>query len=373
MIWVLLGIAVLTSIFVRAPGRMNAVILVLSLLLGTGLVFVNSLGQTTAPLILFTVVLSQLVIAGSPLVQKIYAVPHLRKLRAQAGNKVGSALGMVETLDYEILEKVGSGGMANVYRARRLADDQIVALKLPMEQYVTDSEFIRRFHHEAEIARRLDHRNIVKTFDHGTLGIKHFIAMEFTEGRSLEGYIKTGDLDTELSIDVMQFVVNALQHIHSFGFIHRDIKPTNIMILRGGVQTGRPRVRPDAVKLMDFGIASRRVLSRLTTTDVRMGTPIYMSPEQARGLEIDHRSDIYSLGLVFYEMLTGQMAFQGGYEAIVHQQIFQTPPSPHQLNPAIPQVLDQLVMRMIAKNPTERPTLDEVFESLRRKDLEGIS
>ena len=373
MIWVLLGIAVLISIFVRAPGRMNAVILVLSLLLGAGLVFVNSLERTSAPLILFAVVLSQLVIAGSPLVQRIYAAPQLRKLRAQVRNKVSSALGMVETLDYEILEKVGSGGMASVYRARRRADDQIVALKIPMEQHVIDAEFIRRFHHEAEIARRLDHRNIVKTFDHGTLGIKHFIAMEFTEGRSLEVYIKTGDFDIELAIDITQFVVNALQHIHSFGFIHRDIKPANIMILRGGVQTGRPRVRPDAVKLMDFGTASRRVLSRLTATDARVGTPIYMSPEQVRGLEIDHRSDTYSLGLVFYEMLTGQMAFQGGYEAIIHQQIFQTPPPPHQMNLAIPQVLDQLVMRMIAKDPAERPTLDEVFESLRSKDLEGTS
>ena len=242
-----------------------------------------------------------------------------------------------------------------------------------MEQYVADAKFIRRFHREAEVARRLDHVNIVKTFDHGTLGVKHYMAMEFVDGRSLEGYIEAGELDAEFSVDIMQLVVQALQHIHSAGIIHRDIKPANIMILRGGVQETRPRVRPDAVKLMDFGIAGGKVLSRLTMTGARVGTPVYMSPEQARGLKIDHRSDIYSLGLVFYEMLTGQTAFKGGYEAIVHQQIFQTPPPPRQLNLSIPRALDQLVMRMISKDPDERPSLDEVYETLCREDLEDTT
>jgi eukaryotic-like serine/threonine-protein kinase len=154
------------------------------------------------------------------------------------------------------------------------------------------------------------------------------------------------------------------------GIIHRDIKPANIMILEGGIAPGSPpTLHDEAVKLMDFGIAGGKVLSRLTMTGARVGTPVYMSPEQARGLKIDHRSDIYSLGLVFYEMLTGQTAFKGGYEAIVHQQIFQTPAPPRQLNLRVPKVLDQLVMRMIAKDPDERPVLTGVVEVLENVDL----
>src|SRR5690606_16480142 len=188
---------------------------------------------------------------------------------------------------------------------------------------------------------------------------------------SLEGYIEAGELDIELGIDIMKRVVRALQHIHSAGIIHRDIKPANVMIVRGGIRDDRePRLQPEAVKLMDFGIAGGKVLSRLTMTGARVGTPVYMSPEQARGLKIDHRSDIYSLGLVFYEVLTGQTAFKGGYEAIVHQQIFQTPPPPRQVDLKVPKALDQLVMRMIAKDADERPTLDEVLDTLDRIELD---
>src|SRR5690606_38161323 len=190
------------------------------------------------------------------------------------------------------------------------------------------------------------------------------------DGRSLEGYIESGELDIQLGIDIMKRVVRALQHIHSAGIIHRDIKPANVMIVRGGIREDRvPRLLPEAVKLMDFGIAGGKVLSRLTMTGARVGTPVYMSPEQARGLKIDHRSDIYSLGLVFYEVLTGQTAFKGGYEAIVHQQIFQTPPPPRQIALNVPKALDNLVMRMIAKDPDERPSLDEVLEVLETVDL----
>ena len=279
--------------------------------------------------------------------------------------------GSFEDIDvpgYEVLERVGSGGMASVFRARRRADGKIVALKLPMEQYVADAKFIRRFHREAEVAQRLDHGNIVRTFEHGSHGAKHFMAMEFVDGRSLESYIEARELGIEQAADIMKYVASALQHIHDAGIIHRDIKPANIMVLKGGVaSTGR--LEPNAVKLMDFGIAGGKVLSRLTMTGARVGTPVYMSPEQARGLKIDHRSDIYSLGLVFYELLTGETAFKGGYEAIVHQQIFQTPAPPRQLNLKVGRALDDLVMRMLAKDPDERPPLSEVIEFLDGDEL----
>ena len=300
--------------------------------------------------------------------------PKNKKPKMGIASSQGAAAASFNTIGvpgYEVLEKVGSGGMASVYRAKREADGKTVALKIPMEQYVADAKFIRRFHREAEVAQRLDHENIVRTFEHGSAGTKHFMSMEFVDGRSLEGYVESGEMTTDLSVEVMKAVAKALRHIHSVGIIHRDIKPANIMIIKDGLIPGdRPRLKSHAVKLMDFGIAGGKILSRLTMTGARVGTPIYMSPEQARGLKIDHRSDIYSLGLVFYEMLTGQTAFKGGYEAIVHQQIFQTPPPPRQLNLDIPKKLDTLIMKMIAKEPDERPKLSDVLTLLESDDFE---
>jgi len=377
---------VATLLLARVPQWLLLALLGLSVFLAGASLYLGGLERAIGPLIAYALALGLLVPAGAVAYRNSRVAPAKRKpvrqpLEARkrrtltkGGDPVvipggGEALAIP---GYEILEKVGSGGMASVYRAKRAQDGQLVALKVPMEQYVADAKFIRRFHREAEVAQRLDHVNIVRTFEHGSLGPQHYMAMEFVDGRSLEGYIEGGDLTIELSVAVMQRVAAALQHIHSAGIIHRDIKPANIMILKGGVERapdGTVLLRDEAVKLMDFGIAGGKVLSRLTMTGARVGTPVYMSPEQARGLRIDHRSDIYSLGLVFYEMLTGQTAFKGGYEAIVHQQIFQTPAPPRQLNLRVPKVLDQLVMRMVSKDPDERPSLSDVVEQLSGIDL----
>ncbi|TVR90948.1 MAG: hypothetical protein EA416_10455 [Trueperaceae bacterium] len=370
----------------RVPQWLLLALLGLSVFLAGASLYLGGLERAIGPLIAYALALGLLVPAGAVAYRNSRVAPAKRKpVRQQlearkrrtltkGGDPVvvpggGEALAIP---GYEILEKVGSGGMASVYRAKRAQDGQLVALKVPMEQYVADAKFIRRFHREAEVAQRLDHVNIVRTFEHGSLGPQHYMAMEFVDGRSLEGYIEGADLTIELSVAVMQRVAAALQHIHSAGIIHRDIKPANIMILKGGISRapdGSALLRDEAVKLMDFGIAGGKVLSRLTMTGARVGTPVYMSPEQARGLRIDHRSDIYSLGLVFYEMLTGQTAFKGGYEAIVHQQIFQTPAPPRQLNLRVPKVLDQLVMRMVSKDPDERPSLSDVVDLLSGIDL----
>jgi eukaryotic-like serine/threonine-protein kinase len=360
----------------RLPLWLLGLGLALALAPWLGLVLGGGVGRGLAPLLVLLLGLGLALPANPKLEQKPRVAPARRKRRGVLGGKAAPearalpGVDAVEIPGYDVLEKVGSGGMASVYRAQRHSDGQIVALKVPMEQYVADAKFIRRFHREAEVAQRLDHVNIVRTFEHGSVGVKHYMAMEYVDGKSLEAYIESKELSIELSTQVMRAVAQALLHIHSVGIIHRDIKPANIMILHGGVLQSDPlMLDPAAVKLMDFGIAGGKVLSRLTMTGARVGTPVYMSPEQARGLKIDHRSDIYSLGLVMYEALTGQTAFKGGYEAIVHQQIFQTPPPPRQLNLAIPKALDQLIMRMIAKDPDERPNLEEVVEVLGRADF----
>ncbi len=362
--------AALVAALVRAPAWLSLALLVVAAGLAVGALVLGGVDRALAPLLLAALAVGLIVPSGVQAVRSARVAPPKGKRKGAPVQPKGkpAATSSFENADipgYELLEKVGSGGMASVYRARRKSDGQIVALKIPMEQFVADAKFIRRFHREAEVAQRLNHVNIVRTYEHGAMGVQHYMVMEYVDGRSLEGYIEGGELDIELGIDIMKRVVRALQHIHSAGIIHRDIKPANVMITRGGIKEDRePRLQPEAVKLMDFGIAGGKVLSRLTMTGARVGTPVYMSPEQARGLKIDHRSDIYSLGLVFYEVLTGQTAFKGGYEAIVHQQIFQTPPPPRQVVLSVPKALDQLVMRMIAKDADERPTLDEVLDVL---------
>lgn len=270
-----------------------------------------------------------------------------------------------ELSGFERQDRVGIGGMASVYRAIRNSDHKVVALKIPQEKFVADAKFVRRFHREAEVLMRLDHQNIIKVFGHANEGSIHYIAMEFIEGDSLESLIESRRLSLAHSVEIMRLTADALRYIHKQGIIHRDIKPGNIMVVKGALSADpEPRVDPNGVKLMDFGIAAGKVLTRLTMTGARVGTPVYMSPEQARGLKIDHRSDIYSLGLVFYEMVTGVTAFKGGYEAVVHQQIFQTPAPPRQVNLDVPQSLNELIMRMIEKDPDKRPSLTEVITAI---------
>ncbi|MFC4454658.1 protein kinase domain-containing protein [Deinococcus sonorensis] len=261
--------------------------------------------------------------------------------------------------DYEVLDRIGIGGMGSVYRARRRADSRIVALKVPQEKYLADAKFVKRFYREAEVLKRFSHPSIVRVYDYKAQGNEHYIAMEFLDGDSLEALLEERQLSFAETVQVIRALSDALRHIHAQNVVHRDIKPANVMVLRGAFQDGR--LREGGVKLMDFGIAVGKVLTRLTMTGARVGTPIYMAPEQAKGNRVDARSDVYSLGLLIYEMVTGQTAFKGSYEAVVHQQVFESPKPPRQVRIEVPGKLNDLILNMIEKDPASRPTLDEVI------------
>ncbi|BDP42004.1 serine/threonine protein kinase [Deinococcus aetherius] len=264
--------------------------------------------------------------------------------------------------DYEVLDRVGIGGMGSVYRARRRLDGRIVALKVPQEKYLADARFVKRFYREAEVLKRFNHPGVVRVYDYRMEAPEHYIAMEFLDGESLEALLESRPLSFAEAAQVLRALADALRHIHLHNVVHRDIKPANVMVLRHAFVDGK--LREGGVKLMDFGIAVGKVLTRLTMTGTRVGTPVYMAPEQAKGNRVDARSDVYSLGLLAYEMATGQPAFKGSYEAVVHQQVFETPKPPKQVRMEVPGKLADLILHMIEKDPEDRPTLDEVIARL---------
>lgn len=346
-------------------GRTWLMLALVALVLG-GLVVLGA-----QPLVLATALLLGLASMWAPKSTRVAFKPRskpasrLPKTKPNPKVSLGNSVTGLEAL-YDIQEKVGIGGMATVYKGRSKKDGRLVALKIPQEKYIGDPRFVRRFHREAELLAHLDHPGIVKVYDHGNQGDTHYIAMEFLDGEGLDRLIENKRLGIRSIVEVMSRVAEALQHIHAQGIIHRDIKPGNIMVLKNAVRDDGS-VDPRGVRLMDFGIAAGKVLTRLTITGARIGTPVYMSPEQAKGQRIDHKSDIYSFGVVFYEALCGQPPFQGAYEAVIHQQITQMPTPPKQVNPDIPQALSDLVYRMLEKDPEKRPGLEAVLEVLRGK------
>ncbi|MDK2011516.1 MULTISPECIES: protein kinase domain-containing protein [unclassified Deinococcus] len=261
--------------------------------------------------------------------------------------------------DYEVLDRIGVGGMGSVYRARRRQDGRTVALKVPQDKYLADAKFVKRFYREAEVLKRFNHPNIVRVYDYRMQDPEHYIAMEFLDGESLEDVLENRTLTFTESAQIMRALADALRHIHMQNVVHRDIKPANVMLLKSAFTDGV--LRDGGVKLMDFGIAVGKVLTRLTMTGARVGTPIYMAPEQAKGNRVDARSDVYSLGLLAYELVTGQTAFKGSYEAVVHQQVFESPKPPKQVRLEVPGKLNDLILHMIEKDPASRPTLDDVI------------
>jgi serine/threonine protein kinase len=246
---------------------------------------------------------------------------------------------------YEILDELGRGGMANVYKAIQRNLNRPVAIKVIHQNFVHDTEFIARFHREAQLCSSLNHPNIVTIFDEGEINGIHFMVMEFLDGVDLHHLIQqNGRLTPEMTIEYLKPIASALGHAHQHGLIHRDIKSSNIII----TNTGRP-------VLTDFGIAFAINESKLTQPGTVIGTPEYMSPEQAEGKQIDHRSDLFSLGVILYECLSGQVPFKGDNPiSTVHKIIYEQPLPIVQFANDIPEWLVRTTEYMLQKNPDQR-------------------
>ena len=246
---------------------------------------------------------------------------------------------------YSILDTIGEGGMATVYRARDGFLQRTVAIKVLRPQYASDAEFRERFRREAQSAAALSHPNIVNVYDVGREDGSNYIVMECVDGRTLNDIIVSeGRLSVDRTADYSAQILDALDHAHANGVIHRDIKPHNILITRDG-----------RVKVTDFGIARAVSASALTETGRVIGTVNYTSPEQARGAPATAESDIYSLGVVMYEMLTGKLPFAGDTPVSVALKHVQEEPAPISLlNPTVPPEFERVVMRALAKKPEDR-------------------
>ena len=245
---------------------------------------------------------------------------------------------------YRLERKLGSGGMADVWLAEDQELGRKVAIKMLHERYANDTQFVERFRREATHAAGLSHPNVVSIYDRGEAEGSYFIVMEYVEGRTLKELLVTrGPCPVPVAISYVRQVLAALRYAHRNGIVHRDIKPHNVLVDHEG-----------RVKVADFGIA-RAGSSQITEAGSIIGTAQYLSPEQARGAPVDESSDLYSTGIVLYELLTGDLPFTGETPVeIAMKHLSQVPPSPSSIRPEIPRDLDLVVLRALAKEPADR-------------------
>src|SRR5262244_1542105 len=260
---------------------------------------------------------------------------------------------------YRIERKLGAGGMADVYLAEDQELGRRVAIKILNGRHANDAQFIERFRREAKNAAALNHPNIVSIYDRGEAEDTYYIAMEYLDGRTLkELIVSRGAAPINVAIEYARQILSALRFAHRHGIVHRDIKPHNVLV------DGEGRV-----KVTDFGIA-RAGASQMTEAGSIVGTAQYLSPEQARGAAVDQRSDLYSLGIVLYELLTGTVPFNGDTPVeIAMKHLSQTPEPPSEQRPDLPRDLDYVVMRALAKDPDDRYQSAEEMDA----DLERVA
>ena len=261
---------------------------------------------------------------------------------------------------YELHRQIARGGMADVFLARDLLLDRPVAIKVLFDQFSKDQQFVERFRREAQRAANLNHPNIVSVFDWGEESGTYFIVMEYVEGRSLAEIIRTeGSIHPDKVAEISSEVAAALSFAHRNGIVHRDVKPGNVLVAPNG-----------HIKVADFGIARAlaNVQSELTQAGTVMGTATYISPEQAQGMEVDPRSDLYSLGVMIYEMLSGHPPFTGETPvAVAYQHVQDSPISLRVAGVSVAESLEAVTMKLLAKNPVNRyPTAEDLRSDLRR-------
>ncbi|MDA8440923.1 MAG: Stk1 family PASTA domain-containing Ser/Thr kinase [Peptococcaceae bacterium] len=265
---------------------------------------------------------------------------------------------------YQVLDKLGAGGMAIVYKAQDTVLHRIVTVKVLREQFASDDDFTRRFRREAQAVASLSHPNIVSIYDVGKEADMEYIVMEFVDGQNLKEYIKQhAPLTMPEAVEIAKQICDALEHAHKHQIIHRDIKPHNILLTADG-----------RVKVTDFGIARAASAATVTHTGTIVGSVHYFSPEQARGEVTNEQSDLYSLGIILYEMVTGVLPYDGESPisiALKHMNEVPTPPAA--VNPAVSQNLQQVILRAIAKYPEERYSNALEFKQDLMRVAQGLS
>lgn len=270
--------------------------------------------------------------------------------------------------DYRVLRRLGRGGMAEVYLAEQCSLQRHVALKVLRGNLAEDETCVKRFHQEAQSAAALVHANIVQIYEVGRFNGLHYIAQEYVQGQNLREYLlKQGPPDVRLAVAVLRQVAAALYRASQRGIVHRDIKPENVLLTRSG-----------EVKVADFGLARAYRDSdavNLTQVGVTMGTPLYMSPEQVEGRQLDHRSDLYSLGVTAYHMLTGAPPFRGETAlSVAVQHLKNQPDRLENLRPDLPTALCRIVHRLLEKDPARRYNSSrELLRDLRAVPIEGLA
>src|SRR5574341_674292 len=264
---------------------------------------------------------------------------------------IGKTLG-----SYRIIEQIGVGGMATVYKAYQPSMDRDVAIKILPHYFSQDAEFAKRFQREARAIARLEHAHILPVYDYGEADDITYIAMRYVQAGTLKERIAEGPLPLDELNRLVEQIGSALDYAHRLGVIHRDVKPSNVLIDDQG-----------NTYLTDFGLARMLESSQpLTASGVGVGTPAYMSPEQGQGVKVDHRSDIYSLGVVLYEMVTGRVPYEAETPmGVVLKHISEPLPLPRMVAPGVPEGVDKVILRALAKDPAHRfQTAGEMVEAL---------